>query len=184
MVKILLVLSVLILVAAAVARLRGRPNRSTQHPERQRMPRLVPIVGALLLAAGVLLGLSAFTAEDRLDMLWPMRIAAVLMAIAGVVFLVMYRNFYVAPRADEIAFRTVFGRERVIAYSDLVDYDVHGSGLQLILTLRAASGPRLRLNVRLYDMSPFLRAVEFRRHHGRWPVRGEALGLPGSGRVG
>ena len=55
-------------------------------------------------------------------MLLPMRIASVLIALGGVAFLVMYRNFYVAPRADEVAFRTVFGREAVIAYSDIVDY--------------------------------------------------------------
>ncbi len=184
MLKILLVLAVLILIGAAVARLRGRPNRSAQHPERQRMPRLVPIVGALFVAIGLLLGLAAFTEQDPAGMLLPMRIAAVLIALAGVAFLIMYRNFYVAPRADEVAFRTVFGREAVIAYSDIVDYTVKGTGLQLVLTIRAASGPRLRLNVRLYDMSPFLRAIEFRQKNGRWPLRGESLGLPRSGPVG
>ena len=50
---------------------------------------------------------------------------------------------------------------------------------QLLLKVRAASGPRLRVNLRLYDMSPFLRAIEFRQRNGRWPLRGEVVGSPG-----
>lgn len=183
-VKVLLVVAVLILVAAAVSRLRGRVNRSAQDPEQQRMPRLVPVIGALFVACGLLLGLASFTEHDAWGMLLPMRIASVLIALAGIAFFVMYRNFYVAPRADEVAFRTVLGREAVIAYSDIVDYTVKGTGLQLVLTIRAASGPRLRLSLRLYDMSPFLRAVDFRRQNGRWPMRGETVGFPGRGRIG
>jgi len=92
----------------------------------------------------------------------------------------MYRNFYVEPRVDEVAFRTIWGREAVIAYSDIVDYYVRASGGQLQLTVRAASGPRLRLNPRIYDLSPLLRANEFRQHNGRWPLRGELHGGTGT----
>jgi hypothetical protein len=45
--------------------------------------------------------------------------------------------------------------------------------------VRAASGARLRLTPNLYDLSPLLRANEFRQHNGRWPVRGELYGGPG-----
>ena len=178
-VKILLVVAVLILVAAAVSRLRGRISRSAQQPERQRMPRLVPIVGALFVTIGLLMGLAAFTEQDPYGMLLPMRIASVLIALGGIAFFVMYRNFYVAPRADEVAFRTVFGREAVIAYTDIVDYRTTASNGQLLLKVRAASGPRLRVNLRLYDMSPLLRAIEFRQRAGRWPLRGEVVGSLG-----
>lgn len=179
MVKILIVVAVLILVAAAVSRLRGHINRSPQHPERQRMPRLVPIVGALFVTIGLLLGLAAFTEQDRFGMLLPMRIAAVLIALGGIAFFVMYRNFYVAPRADEVAFRTVLGREAVIAYTDIVDYRTRAANGQLLLMVRAASGSKLRVNLRLYDMSPLLRAIEFQQRAGRWPLRGEAVGSSG-----
>ena len=104
-----------------------------------------------------------------------MRIASVAIGIAGVVFLMMYRNFYVEPRSHEIAFRTIWGREAVIAYADITDYYVRASGGQLQLTVRAASGPKLRLNPRIYDLSPLLRANEFRQHNGRWPLRGEVV---------
>jgi len=169
-VKILLVLAVLILVAAAVSRMRGRRSVG---PVRQRMPKLVLVVGALFVAVGGLMALASFTEKNTDGMLWPMRIASLVIGLGGVAFLVMYRNFYVEPRVDEVAFRTIWGREAVIAYSDIVDYYVRTSGGQLQLTVRAASGPRLRLNPRIYDLSPLLRANEFRQHNGRWPLRGE-----------
>jgi len=176
-VKILLVLAVLILVAAAVSRMRGRRSVG---PVRQRMPKLVLFVGAVFVAVGALLGLASFTEHNADGMLWPMRIASVAIGIAGVVFLMMYRNFYVEPRSDEIAFRTIWGREAVIAYADIADYYVRASGGQLQLTVRAASGPKLRLNPRIYDLSPLLRANEFRQHNGRWPLRGEMHGGTGT----
>ena len=80
---------------------------------------------------------------------------------------------------DEVAFRTVWGKEGVIAYADITDFSVRASGGRLRLTVRAASGARLRLTPNLYDLSPLLRANEFRQHNGRWPVRGELYGGPG-----
>lgn len=178
-VKILLVLAVLILVAAAVSRMRGVRNRAVG-PVRQRTPKLVPVVGALFVAVGGLMGLAAFTERNADGMLWPMRIASVALALGGAVFLVMYRNFYVEARVDEIGFRTIWGREAVIAYADIADYSVRTSGGQLQLTVRGSSGPRLRVNPRIYDLSPLLRANEFRQHNGRWPVRGEMHGGTGT----
>ncbi|MBS1907531.1 MAG: hypothetical protein JST33_13390 [Actinobacteria bacterium] len=177
-VKILLVLAVLILVVAAVSRMRGRRSVGSV---RQRMPKLVLVVGALFVAVGGLLGLTSFTQQDTDGMLWPMRIASVGILLGGALFLIMYRNFYVEPRVDEIAFRTIWGREAVIVYADIVDYYVRVHGGQLQLTVRAASGPRLRLNPNIYDLSPLLRANEFRQHNGRWPLRGEMHG--GSGTI-
>ena len=177
-VKILLVVAVLILVAAAVSRMRGR---RAVGPVRQRMPKLVPVVGALFLGVGAVMALASFTEQNIDGMLWPMRIASVVLALGGAWFLMMYRNFYVESRVDEIAFRTIWGREAVIAYADIADYYVRTYGGQLQLTVRAASGPRLRLNPRIYDLSPLLRANEFRQHNGRWPLRGEMHG--GSGAV-
>lgn len=180
MVRILLVLAVLVLVAAAVSRMRRHPNRSAEVPARQRMPKLVLFVGILFIAGGVLMALASFTAGNPDGVLWPMRIASLAIALGGAGFLLMYRNFYVEPRGDEVAFRTAWGREGLIAYADIVTFAVRASGGQLRLTVRAASGPRLRLNPNLYDLSPLLRANEFRQHNGRWPVRGEMYGGTGT----
>lgn len=178
-VKSLLVLAVLVLIAAAVSRMRGRRSVGLV---RQRMPKLVLFAGILLFAIGFLMALASFTADNTDGMLWPMRIASIAIALGGAGLLMMYRNFYVEPRVDEVAFRTVFGREAVIVYADIVDFSVRASGGQLQLTVRAASGPRLRLNPNLYDLSPLLRANEFRQHNGRWPLRGEMHGGAGTTR--
>jgi hypothetical protein len=178
-VKVLIVLAVLILVAAAVSRMRGRRSVG---PVRQRMPVFVPLVGALFVAVGGLMGLAAFTENNADGMLWPLRIASIAIALAGAAFLLMYRNFYVEPRVDEIAFRTIWGREAVIAYADITDFSVQASGGQFRLTVRGSSGPRLRLNPRLFDVSPLLRANEFRQRNGRWPLRGELHGGSGPAR--
>ncbi|WP_146116793.1 hypothetical protein [Microbacterium sp. MYb64] len=178
-VKVLIVLAVLILVAAAVSRMRGRRSVG---PVRQRMPVFVPLVGALFVALGGLMALASFTENNVDGMLWPLRIASVAIVLAGVGFLLIYRNFYVEPRVDEIAFRTIWGREAVIAYADITDFSVQASGGQFRLTVRGSSGPRLRLNPRLFDVSPLLRANEFRQHNGRWPLRGEMHGGAGAAR--
>ena len=85
----------------------------------------------------------------------------------------MYRNFYVAPRAYEVAFRSVLGREHVFAYSDIAHYSVGTLKGQQFLTVKSIHGVKLSLNMSAYDMTPLLRAIDFREVTGRWPVRPE-----------
>lgn len=174
--KVLLVAAVVIVVLAALSRLRRRPYRSRQQPERQRMSPLAAAAGWLLVTVGVLFGLASFTTADVQGMLMPMRIAAVVLLVAGAGLLLAYRNFYVEPRRDEVAFRTVLGRSAVIRYGDITDYRTKASGGRLVLTVTAGSAPRLRVNLRTHDMTPLLVAIDFRRAHGRWPTPGEAVG--------
>jgi len=165
---------------------RKRPNRSAVHPDRIRMPRIVLVIGGLLLAAGFLLGLSAFTAPGGGADLTPMKIAAVVVFVIGGLFLLAYRNWYIAPRADEVAFRTALGRDRVIAYADIAAHRMSMSNGQPMLHIRSSSGVRLSVNIRTYDMTPLLMAIDFKKRTGRWPLRGEQLdrgtgGVPGAG---
>ncbi|MBS1675690.1 MAG: hypothetical protein JSS74_17205, partial [Actinobacteria bacterium] len=132
-VKVLLVAAVIILVAAAIARMRGRRRVG---PVRQRMPWFVPVAGGVIAVIGGLMTLASFTAENPDGALWPMRIASVLLMLGGFALLLMYRNFYVEARADEIAFRTIWGREWLIPYSDIIDYSVRTSSGRLVLTVR------------------------------------------------
>ncbi|MDR6867128.1 hypothetical protein J2Y69_001727 [Microbacterium resistens] len=159
---------------------RRHPNRSKEHPDRVRMPKLFLVLAALLVAAGFLMGLAAFTAEDVPDLI-PMKIAAVVILLGGLFLLMMYRNWYVAPRADEVAFRTILGREHLIAYTDIVDYRMWMQNGRPTLSIRSSTGAKLRLNLRMYDMTPLLMAIEFRRKSGRWPLRGEMVAAPPSG---
>lgn len=167
----LIALSIL-LVAGGLWWAMKRPNRSKQHPSRVRMPIFVPLVGWVLLAVGFLLALVSFTSRYTADLL-PMRIAAVAITVGGLIFLVMYRNWYVDARRDEVAFRTIFGRERVISFGDIVDYRMWEANGQPRLMVRSSSGVKLALNPRIYPMEPLFAAIRFYERTDRWPLRGE-----------
>ena len=77
----------------------------------------------------------------------------------GVLFLMMYRNWYVAPERDAVHYRTLMGREDRIVYSDIVDYRMTEANGQPNLRIRASSGAKLALNPAMCDMSPLLAAI-------------------------
>ena len=160
-------------IAAIAWWARKHPNRSKDHPERVRMPKVLPILGWICLCVGLLMGLLAFTsARAPLDA----RIASVAIFLVGMAFVAMYRNFYVAPRAYEVAFRSVLGKEHLLPYSDIVHYSVQTLKGQQFLTVKSIHGIKLSLNASAYDMTPLLRAIDFREVTGRGPVRAEAAG--------
>jgi len=141
------------------------PNRSKEHPDRRRMVRFIPVVGWVFAIGGAFfLLVTLFT--DQKDPLGPY-ITCMAMLLAGTGFLLMYRNFYVAPRDYEVAFRTVLGKERVIVYTDIARYSV----MPPSLSIKSVQGVKLDLNINIYDMTPLLRAIESREATGHWPVR-------------
>lgn len=158
-------------IAAVAWWARKHPNRSKEYPERVRMPKVLPIFGWICVSVGLLMGLFAFT-TDRAPL--GARIASVAIFLGGMAFVAMYRNFYVAPGAYEVAFRSVLGKEHVLAYSDIAHYSIGMLKGQQFLTVKSVQGVKLSLNVSAYDMSPLLSAIDFREVTGRWPVRPEA----------
>lgn len=160
-------------IAGIVWWARKHPNRSKQYPEQVRMPKVVAFIGWLFVCVGAIMALVAFTSEDADDPI-AFRIASVAIVVGGVAFVMMYRNFYVAPRAYEVAFRSILGREHVLAYSDIVYHRVVAMNGQPILTVKSADGVKLSLNIRTFDMSPLLHAIDFHEATGRWPGRAEA----------
>ncbi|WP_240898797.1 hypothetical protein [Kocuria sediminis] len=102
-------------IAAVAWWARKHPNRSEEYPERVGMPKVLPIFGWLCLCVGLIMGLlSFFTPDSPLGA----RIASVAIFVTGMAFVAMYRNFHVAARDFETAFRSVLGTEHVMAYSD------------------------------------------------------------------
>ncbi len=170
--KYALIALAILLVAAGVWWAMKRPNRSKRAPSRVRMPIFVPLAGWLLLAVGFLLALSAFTSRYTADLL-PMRIASLVIAAGGVFFLVMYNNWYVDARSDEVHFRTILGREHVIRYVDIVDYRMRQVNGQPSFRVRSASGVKFSINPRLFPVEPLFDAIRFRERTGRWPLVGE-----------
>lgn len=152
---------------------RRRPNRAKGHPGRLRLPKFVAVIGWALFVVGFLMGLVAFTSRYTED-LNPMRIASASITLGGLVFLMMYRNWYIAPEADAVHFRTIFGNEKTIAYADIANWRTTTSNGQPRLTVRSNSGDKLVVNPLLYDMTPLFAAIEFKERTGRWPLRGEA----------
>ncbi len=154
---------------------RKHPNRSKDHPERVRLPKVFPALGWLFIAVGLLMGLAALSITDP-DI--GMVISSVAIFLGGLLFLFMYRNFYVAPGEYEVAFRKSFGSEHVLPYSSIVDYRMQRSKGTRILTVKFAEGVKFSLNVNTFNMAPMMRAIDFHRATGRWPLPVDAAHLP------
>ena len=154
---------------------RKHPNRSKDHAERIRAPKVVPAVGWLLIAVGLLMGVVAlFTTDPPIGMV----ISSAAMFLGGGLFLLAYRNAYVAPRQYEVAFRKSLGSEYVLPYSDIVRYRMQKMRGQPFLTVKFSSGVTLSMNVNAFNMAPLLRAIDYHRATGSWPTPVDAVDLP------
>lgn len=150
---------------------RKHPNRDRRDPRRLRLMKILPIAGwaLLLISVPMILLSDASREDDRMAM----AIASFAMLGAGIAFLVMYRNWYVAFGDEEVTFRTLTGVTRTIRYADIADYSVQRSEQGPVLTVRTGRGERLSLNIRRYDASPLLAQLQFHQATGRWPIGGE-----------
>ena len=173
--QLAITIGVTVLIAVISWWARKHPNRAKDHPERIRAPKVVAAVGWLLIAAGLLMGLGALFIEDP-EM--GMVISSAAIFLGGLMFLVMYRNSYVAPRQYELAFRKSLGPEHVLPYSDIVDYRMQRMRGQPFLTVKFANGVKFTLNVSAFNVAPMLQAIDFHRATGRWPFPVDAAHLP------
>ncbi|MCC9144487.1 MULTISPECIES: DUF4282 domain-containing protein [unclassified Arthrobacter] len=169
--EFLLAASITVFIGAIAWWARTHPNRSREYPERVRMPKVVPIFGWVGAGVGVLMGSWAWFSSDG-----PLgaRIASLAMLLGGLAFVAMYRNFYVAPRQYEVAFRSSLGKEHVLPYSDIADYHMTVMRGQRFLTAKWTNGTKLSLNITAFDVTPLLRAIDYHRATGRWPVPASA----------
>lgn len=150
---------------------RRHPNRDRRDPARLRLLKLFPVVGwvFVVLSIPMILLSDASDDEDRTAM----AIASFAILAGGTLFLVMYRNWYVAFGDEEVAFRTLWGVTRSFRYAEIADYTIVGSTQGPMLTIRTERGVRLSLNIRMYDASPLLAQLQFHQTHGRWAIPGE-----------
>lgn len=153
-----------VVILIAMGRSAKRPNRSRQHPGRYRMPIVVPVIGWLLTAVGFVLGLAAFSFAEA-DGVWPMRAVTVVIFCAGLLLVLAYRNRFIEAGAESVRFRTVAGRERTIAFADIVESRVVERGRRRMLVVRSRSGELLRIDLRVYPV-PSLVAVLGREGSG------------------
>ncbi|MDI2034428.1 hypothetical protein [Paenarthrobacter nitroguajacolicus] len=171
--RVLITAFAVMFIAAIAWWARKHPNRSKQYPEQVRLPKVVPFIGWLFLIFGLLMSLVSFSYAPS-----PVgaKITAVAIFLGGIAFVLMYRNFYVAPRAHEVAFRTVLGKEHVVPYSGIAEYRVRVMRGQPILTVKSVHGAKLSLNIQTYDVTPLMMAIDFHRATGHWPARTDVVG--------
>jgi hypothetical protein len=163
-VKFVIIAFAVLLIVAIRWWARKHPNRSKEHHDRRRMIMIFPVFGWFCVIVGSLMFLFAVLTDENVS---GASIGFGAIVLAGTGFLLMYRNFYVAPREYEVAFRTFLGKERVITYTDIDRY----SAMPPFVYIRSTTGVKLNLNTNIYDMTPLLNAIEIRDATGHWPVR-------------
>lgn len=157
-VKAVIVLIAIALVGVLVARFFRRITPAKAVQRRQRMPLLVAIAGVVLIAAGFILSLAAFTSRYT-EQLLPARIASVALVLVGLAVLVAYRNWFLEVGADAVRFRTILGQERRIAYRDVVSCrPVSAFGRERVV-VRSADGQKLSVDTGRYDVAPLVDAA-------------------------
>jgi len=157
--KIVLVVIALLFVAVIVRSLFLRPNSSAKQTVRIRLHKAVGIVAAALLALGLFASVLGFGSGDMRDPV-PFRIASVVLVVAGLLVLLAYRNWYLEPGRDAIAFRTVFGAERAIRHRDIVAQRSTVRRGRRTLLVTSSDGTRLRVNVTAHGLSQFAATAE------------------------
>lgn len=157
--KIVLVVIALLFVVVIVRSLFLRPNSSAKQIVRIRLHKGVGIVAAALLALGLFASVLGFGSGDMRDPV-PFRIASVVLVVAGLLVLLAYRNWYLEPGRDAIAFRTVFGAERVIRHRDIVAQRSTVRRGRRTLVVTSSDGTRLRVDVTRHGLTHFAATAE------------------------
>lgn len=157
--KIVLVVIALLFVVVIVRSLFLRPGRGAKQIVRIRLPKAVGIVAAALIALGLFASVLGFGSGDMRDPV-PFRIASVVLVVAGLLVLIAYRNWYLEPARDAIAFRTVFGAERVIRHRDIVSQRSRVRRGRRILVVTSSDGTKLRVDVTAHGLSQLAAAAD------------------------
>lgn len=157
-VKAVIILIVIALVGVIIARFFRRVAPAKVVTKRQRMPLLVLLAGAVLIAAGFVLGLAAFASRYTAQLL-PARIASVVVFLAGLAIMIAYRNWYLEVAADVVRFRTVLGQERRIAYRDIVSFRTKKVAGRERVIVRSGDGVKLTADTGRYALAPLIDAA-------------------------
>ncbi|MFC7788150.1 hypothetical protein ACU045_04120 [Microbacterium sp. MAHUQ-60] len=157
-VKTVIVLIAIAIVCVLIARFFRRVTPARAVLRRQRMPLLVVLAGAVLLAAGFILGLAAFASQYTAQLL-PARIASAVLFLTGLAILIAYRNWYLEVGADAVRFRTVLGQEKRIAYRDIVSSRTVTVAGRPRLVVRSSGGVKLSVDVGRYGVAPLVQAA-------------------------
>lgn len=158
--KIVLFAAAIVFVVIVVRRFLVRVKPGAPAVPRIRLHRFWGFGAVLLLVLGLLAGLLGFgSGNGEIRDPFPFRVASVVLVIAGLLVFWAYRRWYIRPGADAVAFRSVFGPERVIRYRDIASQEVVGRGRRRMLVLTATDRTQLRVDLSAPGVAPLRAAL-------------------------
>ena len=164
-----LTLLVAVVIALVIRWMRRRPTAAIDGGVR--LPVVFAVLAWVIVAAGAMMALVAFTLDDADDPL-PMRIASVAMVVGGVGLVLMHRNWRLAVLDDRVFQRTALGRVRCVVYDDIASSSLTRAYGAPLLQVRSRDGSRIAVNPAAFDVRPLLQAIaagEYHAHTGeRW----------------
>ncbi|GEM_PF-3070723 len=151
----------------------GRAHDNQPIPvKRQRMLRIIPIVGWVFAVVGgisVLFGLLGLLMSE--PPLLGMGIFGIICLLFGIMFIAWYRNFYMEFDDMEVRSRSVWGQERRMAYHEIDVFKLGQSGNGITLTAKSVRGDKLSMSATIYDFTRLMRQVKYRLDYGNWAMR-------------
>lgn len=168
--RTLLILAVLCFIYVISKVARKRTNRTAKHPDRIRAPKILAVLGWLILPAGILFTLLSFAANIVEPMSVGAKITAVGLVILGALFLLTYFRWYLIVEYESIERRGMVLAPRKIYYRDIVSLQVTQNNRQQVLHIKTASGPSMGVNMTMFNIDKLLAWATFSEQAGRPPT--------------
>ncbi|WP_030016319.1 MULTISPECIES: EGFR-like transmembrane domain-containing protein [Micrococcales] len=151
----------------------GRTNGNQPVPvKRQRMLRIIPIIGwAFAVVGGILVVVALLSLLTSDPSLLGMGIFGFICLLFGIMFIAWYRNFYMEFDDMEVRWRSLWGRERRMAYHEIDVFKLGQSGNGITLTAKSIRGDKLAMSATIYDFTRLMRQVKYRLDYGNWAMR-------------
>lgn len=172
-------------IVIAISRIaQNRPNRSRNHPNKVRVPKIMAVLGWLALLAGFLFTTVSFTGPASTSMPLGAKITALGLVLLGAVFLLVYFRWYLIVEYDFIERRGMILPPRRINYADITALTFNSANGMQHMTVTGAVGRSLSLNISVFkvdkllawnkffqqtDRSPSSQEIQFHKDTGQWP---------------
>lgn len=143
------------------------PNRDKKLKEAIRQPKIVAVIGWVVLLLGLLFILVSSSSDVKSGDALPMQICGFVLFLAGSFLVFIYANWYLIIREDEVELRTAFRYVRTIRYHDVERYLYLRRGIQPLLKVWSIHGVVIELNSRTFDVSEIVAALEARNAAGK-----------------
>lgn len=140
--------------------------------KRQRMLRIVPIIGwAFAIVGGILIVFALMSLLMSDPSMLTMGVFGLICLLVGIMFIAWYRNFYMEFDDMEVRWRGLLGQEHRMAYHEIDVFKLGQSGNGITLTAKSIRGDKLSMSATIYDFTRLMRQVKYRLDYGYWAMR-------------